>query len=107
MAEVMLSIGGRGHPVGCRDGEEARLRELGAILDERWAMAQRAAGNGGGERAMLFVALMLADDLDEARNRPPAGASVGDSALRQIAERLEKMADALEQSSLEQSSPNA
>ena len=99
MAQVMLTIGGRGHVVACRDGGETRLTELGAMLDERWATAQRAAGNGGGERAMLFVALMLADDLDEANNRPPAGAAVSDSALARIAERLETLAAALEQSS--------
>ena len=98
MAEVSLSIGGRTHVVGCRDGEEARLKELGAMLDDRWPNAQRAAGSTGGERAMLFVALMLADDLDEATTRPPAGGGVGEAGLAKIAERLEKLADALEQS---------
>lgn len=98
MAEVMLSIGGRGHAVGCRDGEEPRLRELGALLDERWPTAQRAAANAGGERAMLFVALMLADDLDEAQRMPPPGAAMSDTALARLADRLESLAAALEQS---------
>lgn len=102
MAQVMLSIGGRGHVVACRDGEEARLLELGALLDHRWPTAQRAAGNGGGERAMLFVALMLADDLDEAERRPPAGAAVSDTALVRIAERLERLAASLEHGAIEQ-----
>ena len=97
MAEVMLSIGGRGYAVGCRDGEEARLRELAALLDERWPTAQRAAANAGGERAMLFVALMLADDLDEAQHTPPSGAAMSDAALTRLAERLEGLATALEQ----------
>jgi cell division protein ZapA len=99
MAQVMLSIGGRGHSVACRDGEEARLHQLGAMLDERWPTAQRAAGNGGGERAMLFLALMLADDLDEAMTRPAEGSAVSDTALARIAQRLESLADALEHSS--------
>ena len=98
MAEVTLTVGGRPHLVACRDGEEARVRHLGAMLDERWAIAQRAAGGAGGERAMLFVALMLADDLDEAEMRPPEGAVVSEPALAQIAERLESLADALEHS---------
>lgn len=96
MAEIMLSIGGRSHAVACRDGEEARVRQLGKLLDERWPAAQRAAGVST-ERAMFFVALMLADTLDEVQNRPPEGAAVSEAGLRRIAERLEKLADTLEQ----------
>jgi cell division protein ZapA len=98
MAEVILQVGGRPHLVGCRDGEEARVQQLGAMLDERWDVAQRAAAGMGGERAMLFVALMLADDLDDAGKRPPEGAAVSGPALLRIAERLESLADALEHS---------
>ncbi|MEG8054110.1 hypothetical protein QP185_14240 [Sphingomonas aerolata] len=44
MAQVMLDIGGRPHAVACRDGEESRVRLLGAMLAERWPVADRAAG---------------------------------------------------------------
>ena len=98
MAEVTLSIGGRAHVVGCRAGEEDRVRSLGAMIEERWASAQRAAGGLNVERAMLFVALMLADDLDDARARPPEGAAVSEAALTRIADRLEALATTLEQS---------
>ena len=50
------------------------------------------------ERAMLFVALMLADDLDEALVRPVEGAAVSEAALGRIADRLEGLAATLEQS---------
>jgi cell division protein ZapA len=96
MAEVTLSIGGRPHLVACRDGEEARVRLLGDMLDARWSAAARVAG-ASTERAMLFVALMLADDLDEAQRRPPEGAVVSEDALARIADRLESLAAALEQ----------
>lgn len=96
MANVSLPIGGRPHSVACRDGEEARLMELGKMLDERWPAALRAAGGVPGERAMLFVALMLADALDDIRQRPPEGAAVSEPALQRIADRLEALADALE-----------
>ncbi len=98
MAEVALSIGGRPHRIACRDGEESRLRMLGQIVDERYAGAARVSG-GNAERAMLLAALMLADDLDEAERRPPAGAAVSEDALARIADRLESLAAALEQSS--------
>jgi cell division protein ZapA len=39
---------------------------------------------------------MLADALEEAERRPPAGAAVSEAALARIAERLEALADALE-----------
>ena len=96
MADVTLTIGDRRHTVACRDGEEDQLRRLGGKLDEHWATAQRAAGNVGGERAMLFVALMLADALDEAERRP-AGAAESAVATR-IAEKLEALAATLEKS---------
>jgi len=97
MAAVTLEIGGRGFTVGARDGEEARVQALGAMIADRWPAALRAAGNQPGERAMLFVALMLADALDECEQRPPAGAPVSEPALARIADRLEALATALEQ----------
>jgi len=96
MANVTLPIGGRPHTVACRDGEEARLQALGKLLEARWPTALRAAGGVPGERAMLFVALMLADELDEVQQRPPEGAAVSEPALARIADRLEALADALE-----------
>ena len=97
MAEVMLTIGGRPHRIACRDGEESRLRMLGEMVDRRYAGASRVSG-GNAERAMLLAALMLADDLDEVERRPPPGAAVSEDALARIADRLESLADALEQS---------
>jgi cell division protein ZapA len=96
MAEVQLSIGGRLHAVACRDGEEARVKLLGDMIAARLPAAQRAAGVST-ERAMFFVALMLADDLDEAETRPPAGAALSEAALARIADRLESLANTLEQ----------
>ena len=95
MAEVLLSIGGRNHAVACRDGEEARVEQLGRMLAERWPAAQRAAG-ASTERAMFFVALMLADDLDESHTKPAEGAAMSEGALARVADRLESLAEALE-----------
>ncbi|WP_242151720.1 cell division protein ZapA [Sphingomonas sp. BAUL-RG-20F-R05-02] len=95
MAEVSLSIGGRNHIVACREGEEAHLRKLGALLDSQWPDASRASGGMSNERTMMFVALLLADALDEAERRPPAGFTES-QALTGVAEWLEELADALE-----------
>ena len=97
MATVTLQLGGRSWPVTARGGEEARVEQLGRMLAERWDMANRAGG-GNAERALLLLSLMLADALEDAESRPPAGAPVSEAALARIAERLEDLADALENS---------
>ena len=103
MAQVQLTIGDRTHTVACREGEQARVAVLGRLLDERWPAALRAAGGVNTERAMFFVALMLADALDESQNRSLDGSvqepAMSEGTLARIADRLESLADALEQSS--------
>ena len=94
MAEVKLSIGGRTHVVACRDGGEAALEMLGRKLDAHAPTAARAAGGQGGERTMLYIALMLADELVEAESAPGTGPS--SATLDRIADRLESIADGLE-----------
>jgi cell division protein ZapA len=94
MADVTLTIGDRRHTVACRDGEEAQLRKLGEMLDKHWSTAARASGGLNGERTMLFVALMLADQLEEVERRPPQGQ--GAALLEKVAERLERLAATLE-----------
>ena len=96
MAEVRLSVGGRTHVVACRDGGEAALEALGRRLDAHSGVAARAAGNQGGERTMLYIALMLADELTEAEAAQAGSAGPSSATLDRIAERLERVADALE-----------
>ena len=95
MPNVTLTIGDTIHELACREGGEARLRQAGALIEERWADARRAAGTGGTPRAMLFAALMLADALIDAREAPPPETPEG-AALDRLSERLETLAAALE-----------
>jgi cell division protein ZapA len=98
MAEVRLSIAGREYIVTCKDGEEQRLRALGAMVDEK---AREAGGPTGGlneSRLLLFSALLLADKLhdnasDTATNPDDAAK---DAEVDQAAETLERLADRLE-----------
>jgi cell division protein ZapA len=106
MASVTLTIGGRNHVVNCRDGGEDELKALGRRLDSFAAPAQRASGSTG-ERMLLFIALMLADELVAAEGASAAKAPspqlpldpsppMNAEALGRIAERLESIARALE-----------
>jgi cell division protein ZapA len=95
MADVTLNIAGRGYSVSCRDGEEPHLQRLAAMLDKHAQTALHASGGLNSERTLLYIALILADLLDEAERNPPSG--VSPVLLDNIADRLEAVAAALEE----------
>jgi cell division protein ZapA len=98
MADVRLSIAGREYIVTCKDGEEQRLKALGALVDEK---AREAGGPSGGlneSRLLLFSALLLADKLHDGGTDTPDTPTpqTSDPAVEQAAETLERLADRLE-----------
>jgi len=103
MANIEIDVAGRRYDVACRDGEEDHLRSLAAIVDKRAHDAAQALGGLTETRQLLFAALLLADDLKDARagaglpdpTPPPPDPAVAD-ALEGLAGRLENLADALE-----------
>jgi cell division protein ZapA len=99
MAQVQLEIGGRHYEVACKDGEEERLRLLGRLVDTRATDVIRAVGRGNEARELLLTALLLADELDDARSTQ-ASARLEDEthavAIERCAERLEALAARLE-----------
>ena len=106
MSNVTLSIGGRDYMVACADGEESHITALGHAVDRKLASMPGAAGLSE-VRALLFNALVLADELHEARAATPLQAELGldnqapaasavTPALDQLAGRLEQLATQLE-----------
>jgi cell division protein ZapA len=103
MADVRLMIASREYIVTCADGEEARLMELGTIVNE---MAAEAGGSAGGlneSRTLLYSALLLADKMYEARNSSapaqatPSNSDMSDAiAMEKLADRIEKLVEQLE-----------
>ena len=96
MADVTLTIAGRGYVVAARDGDEAHLRRLEKMLQKHSPAAQRASGGMSAERTLVYLSLILADLLDEAQENPPQAAAPS-PLLDQIADRLEAVATALEE----------
>ncbi|MCW4461154.1 cell division protein ZapA [Sphingomonas sp. BT-65] len=94
MGQVTLTVAGRSHSIACRDGEEVHLERLERMLNQHAETALHASGGLSGERTMLFLALILADLLDEAERNPPGG--VSPVLLDNLADRLESVAVALE-----------
>ncbi len=99
MAEITLSIAGRSYSVAAREGEEAHIRHLESILQRHADTALRASGGLNAERTLVYLALILADLLDEAERHPPQG--VSPVLLDRIADRLEAVAAALEEDAAE------
>ncbi|UYY58871.1 cell division protein ZapA [Sphingomonas sp. S2-65] len=97
MADVTLTIAGRGYVVAARDGDEAHLRRLEKMLQKHSPAAQRASGGMSAERTLVYLSLILADLLDEAQENPPPAAAAPTGLLDEIANRLEAVAAALEQ----------
>lgn len=101
MAQVTLRIGGRDYIVGCRDGEEAHLAQLGRLLDARAEEALRAVGGTNETRQLLLAGLLLADELASAGGgaapapAPPADDTLG-ARLEALANRVEAIAAGLE-----------
>jgi cell division protein ZapA len=75
LPDVAVEINGRSYRVACGPGEEPRLRMLAEHLNERVAGLVRTVGQVGESQLLLVAGLLLADELDEARNAAPAGAA--------------------------------
>lgn len=103
MASVEVEIAARKYSVACRDGEEAHLRSVAAIVDGKAQDAAAALGSLSEARQLLFASLLLADELKEHRSglAPPPAAepdpAVAD-ALERLAQRVESLAEQLERS---------
>jgi cell division protein ZapA len=99
VSTVNLIIGGRDYAVACAPGEEAHVSYLGGVIDEKLeAMPQVASQSEA--RALLFAALMLADEVSELRDSPPAPDPAVEirlaTRLHAMAQTLENLAEALE-----------
>ncbi|AJA08597.1 hypothetical protein SKP52_08405 [Sphingopyxis fribergensis] len=81
MADVKLTIAGRPYDVHCADGEEAQLIQLASVVDEK----VRTMPGGTEIRQMLFAALMLADEVQEARGKVEKSEPQSDSLRAAIA----------------------
>ena len=70
MGQVAVTLNGRSYRFDCGDGEEARLAELAAFVKGRVEEIGRQFGNAGDERILLMAALLIADELWDARVAP-------------------------------------
>jgi cell division protein ZapA len=106
MATVTVEVNGRPYAVGCADGQEERVRILAKQFDNQVRQVAQDVGHVGDLRLFLMSALILADELHEARLNggktvspqiaPPIANTEGVAeALNAVAARIEKIAQGL------------
>ncbi|MDB5434108.1 MAG: hypothetical protein JWR47_365 [Phenylobacterium sp.] len=69
MAQLSVEVNGRPYAVGCEDGQEAHLLELARMFDHQVRQVSQDMGQLGDTRLFLMGALLLADELADARTR--------------------------------------
>jgi cell division protein ZapA len=69
MAQISVEVNGRPYAVGCEDGQEAHLIELAKMFDHQVRQVGQDMGQLGDTRLFLMGALLLADELADARGR--------------------------------------
>ena len=69
MGQVTVEINGKPYTVGCEDGQEGHLRDLAALFDRQVRIVAQEVGTLGDTRLMLMGALLLTDELADARAR--------------------------------------
>jgi cell division protein ZapA len=68
MAQVKVIVNGRSFRMGCRDGEEGRVRELAGEIDSHVQKIKGGTKAVQDERLFLMAAILMADQLWEARD---------------------------------------
>ena len=103
MAQVDLFIAGRGYQIACREGEEENLKAAGRLVDAKSREALSGLGTLSESRQLLFAALLLADQIVDGRavDIPTELDPSFVERTERLAERLESIADALEQSQVD------
>ena len=103
MAEVPLSIGGRHYDVHCRDGEEAQLVRLAAMIDAKTVQARQSSPGLTEVRQLLFAAILLADEVHELSGNahapqpaPALSAAASDAAEARMVKKIDSLSERLE-----------
>jgi cell division protein ZapA len=69
MAQVNVEVNGRPYAVGCEDGQESPLQALARMFDKQVRHVSEDMGQLGDTRLFLMGALLLADELADAKAR--------------------------------------
>ena len=85
LTQVTLTINGRSYRLGCGEGEQDRLKELARHVGKKVDDLVAEFGQAGEARLLLMAAILVADELYDARTGLEAAVSERVEALREIA----------------------
>ncbi len=92
MPQVSISIANRTYELACGEGEEDRVHELAAYVDEKVSELRKQLPGAPEIKLLVFAALLLADESREARGL----ARQAESARASATDNAETLATALE-----------
>lgn len=69
MGQVAVTLNGRTYRLRCGEGEEERLMQLAAHVRTQLEGLTAEFGQAGDERLLLMAALLITDELFDARGR--------------------------------------
>ena len=105
MAQVDVSVNGQSYRIACEDGQEDRLVDLAAMVDEKVIELVNQIGQVGSNRLLVMAALIIADELVDLKNEVGCSRELEDDikqedmvlTLQEITKRIENIADKVEQ----------
>ena len=105
MAQVDVSVNGQSYRIACEDGQEDRLVDLAAMVDEKVLGLVNQIGQVGSNRLLVMAALVIADELVDLKNEAGSLQELRDNSnqqdtvlvLQEITKRIENIADQVEQ----------
>ena len=105
MAQVDVSVNGQSYRIACEDGQEDRLVDLAAMVDEKVIGLVNQIGQVGSNRLLVMAALVIADELVDLKNEAGSSQELKDNSnqqdtvlvLQEIIKRIENIADQVEQ----------
>ena len=87
MSVVSIPIVNRNYPMGCEDGQEGRLIELGRIVDARARQILDKIGPLPENSLLATLCIVLVDEIQNKSQRP----TVSDEDLREILARIKEI----------------
>ena len=105
MAQVDVSVNGQSYRIACEDGQEGRLVDLAAMVDEKVIGLVNQIGQVGSNRLLVMAALIIADELVDLKNEVGSSRELEDNikqedmvlTLQEITKRIENIAGEVEQ----------
>jgi len=90
MSVVSIPIVNRNYPMGCEDGQEGRLIELGRIVDARARQILDKIGPLQESALLATLCIVLVDEIQNIQNRTQKP-SVSEEDLREILARIREI----------------